>query len=33
MTMTPEESRAVFGDFDPGAYEDEVKERWGDTDA
>jgi MerR family transcriptional regulator, thiopeptide resistance regulator len=23
----------VFGDFDPSAYEAEVKERWGDTDA
>ena len=32
-TMTPEESLEVFGDFDPAQYEDEVKERWGDTDA
>ena len=32
-TMTPEESLEVFGDFDPSQYEDEVKERWGDTDA
>lgn len=32
-TMTPEESLEVFGDFDPAEYEDEVKERWGDTDA
>jgi len=32
-TMTPEESLEVFGDFDPSEYEDEVKERWGDTDA
>ena len=31
--MTPEESLEVFGDFDPAQYEDEVKERWGDTDA
>ena len=31
--MTPEESLEVFGDFDPSQYEDEVKERWGDTDA
>jgi DNA-binding transcriptional MerR regulator len=32
-TMTPEESLEVFGDFDPAQYEDEGKERWGDTDA
>jgi DNA-binding transcriptional MerR regulator len=32
-TMTPEESLEVFGDFDPSQYEDEVKQRWGDTDA
>ena len=32
-TMTPEESLEVFGDFDPAESEDEVKERWGDTDA
>lgn len=32
-TMTPEESLEVFGDFDPSQYEDEVKERWGNTDA
>lgn len=32
-TMTPEESLEVFGDFDPTEYEDEAKERWGDTDA
>jgi MerR family transcriptional regulator, thiopeptide resistance regulator len=32
-TMTPEESLEVFGDFDPSEYEDEAKERWGDTDA
>lgn len=32
-TMTSEESLEVFGDFDPAQYEDEVKERWGDTDA
>jgi hypothetical protein len=23
----------IFGDFDPAAYEPEVRERWGDTDA
>lgn len=33
MDMTPEEKFEVFGDFDPSAYEDEVVERWGDTDA
>lgn len=31
--MTKEEMLEVFGDFDPSEYEDEVKERWGDTDA
>jgi hypothetical protein len=31
--MTKEEMFEVFGDFDPSKYEDEVKERWGDTDA
>lgn len=31
--MTKEEMFEVFGDFDPSEYEDEVKERWGDTDA
>ena len=31
--MTKEEMFEVFGDFDPAEYEDEVKERWGDTDA
>ncbi len=31
--MTTEELFEVFGDFDPAQYEDEVKERWGDTDA
>jgi DNA-binding transcriptional MerR regulator len=33
MTMTPEEKLSVFGDFDPAEYEEEAKERWGDTDA
>ncbi|MBI5231575.1 MAG: MerR family transcriptional regulator [Coriobacteriales bacterium] len=32
-TMDKEEMFEVFGDFDPSQYEDEVKERWGDTDA
>ena len=31
--MTKEEMFEVFGDFDPSEYEDEVKKRWGDTDA
>ena len=33
MQMDKEEMFEVFGDFDPAQYEDEVKERWGDTDA
>ena len=36
-TMSDEEKREMFGDlfdgFDPAEYEDEVKERWGETDA
>ena len=28
-----EEMFEVFGDFDPGEYEEEVRERWGETDA
>jgi DNA-binding transcriptional MerR regulator len=31
--MSKEEMFEVFGDFDPSAYEDEARERWGDTDA
>lgn len=31
--MTKEEMFEVFGDFDPGKYEDEAHERWGNTDA
>ncbi|HVG56949.1 MAG TPA: MerR family transcriptional regulator [Hyalangium sp.] len=31
--MTKEEMFEVFGDFDPAKYEDEVRERWGDTEA
>jgi len=30
-TMTREEMFEVFGDFDPAKYEDEVKQRWGDS--
>ena len=33
IPMDKEEMFEVFGDFDPSEYEDEVKERWGDTDA
>lgn len=32
-TMTKEEMFEVFGDFDPAQYEDEARERWGQTDA
>ena len=32
-SMSAEEMFDVFGDFDPAEYEDEAKERWGDTDA
>jgi MerR family transcriptional regulator, thiopeptide resistance regulator len=31
--MTKEERFEVFGDYDPAKYEDEVRERWGDTEA
>jgi DNA-binding transcriptional MerR regulator len=33
ISLTPEERFEVFGDHDPARYEDEVVERWGDTDA
>ncbi|WP_240134293.1 MerR family transcriptional regulator [Streptomyces sp. MUM 178J] len=33
INLTPEEKFEVFGDFDPDAYEDEVRQRWGDTEA
>jgi DNA-binding transcriptional MerR regulator len=33
IRMTKEEMFEVFGDFDPVQYEDEAKQRWGDTDA
>ena len=33
ITMSTEEMFEVFGEFDPTQYEDEVKERWGETDA
>jgi hypothetical protein len=31
--MSKEEMFEVFGDFEPSKYEDEVQQRWGDTDA
>ena len=31
--MTDEEMLEVFGGFDPSRYEEEVKQRWGDTEA
>ncbi|MEZ5176351.1 MAG: MerR family transcriptional regulator [Acidimicrobiia bacterium] len=31
--MTPDEKLSVFGDFDPSQYDDETRQRWGDTDA
>ncbi|MFC7308337.1 MerR family transcriptional regulator [Streptomyces monticola] len=33
INLTPEEKFEVFGDHDPDQYEEEVQERWGDTDA
>jgi MerR family transcriptional regulator, thiopeptide resistance regulator len=33
VSLTPEEKFEVFGDFDPDRYEEEVQERWGETDA
>ncbi|MET8830079.1 MerR family transcriptional regulator [Streptomyces sp. NPDC004610] len=33
INLTPEEKFEVFGDFDPDQYEEEVQQRWGDTDA
>lgn len=33
IPLGQEEMFAVFGDFDPSEYEDEVEERWGGTDA
>jgi MerR family transcriptional regulator, thiopeptide resistance regulator len=31
--MQPDDVKQLFNGFDPSQYEDEVKERWGDTDA
>ncbi len=31
--LTAEEKLEVFGDFDPDQYDDEARERWGDTEA
>jgi MerR family transcriptional regulator, thiopeptide resistance regulator len=33
VPLTPEEKFEVFGDFDPDQYEEEVQQRWGETDA
>ncbi|MBN2847187.1 MAG: MerR family transcriptional regulator [Coriobacteriia bacterium] len=33
VRMTNDEMLGVFGDFDPAEYADEVKERWGESDA
>jgi hypothetical protein len=33
IQMRVDEMFEVFGDFDPSEYEEEVQERWGDTDA
>ncbi len=33
IAMDKEEMFEVFGEFDPAEYEDEVQERWGETDA
>jgi DNA-binding transcriptional MerR regulator len=33
VNLTPEETFELFGEHDPGAYQDEVEERWGQTDA
>lgn len=33
VRLTKEEMFEVFGDFDPAEYDEEAKDRWGDTDA
>ncbi len=33
INLTPEEKIEVFGNFDPEQYEDEARQRWGDSDA
>ncbi|MET9151318.1 MerR family transcriptional regulator [Streptomyces griseoflavus] len=33
INLTPEEKFEVFGDFDPDEHTEEVRQRWGDTDA
>src|SRR6185369_3553335 len=33
INLTPEEKFEVFGDFDPDAHNEEVEQRWGQTDA
>jgi MerR family transcriptional regulator, thiopeptide resistance regulator len=31
--LTPDEKQEVFGSFDPDIHNEEVKSRWGNTDA
>lgn len=33
LSLTPDEMREVFGDFDPAEHEPETERRWGDTEA
>lgn len=33
ITMSSEDMLGVFGDFDPAEYEEEARERWGESDA
>jgi DNA-binding transcriptional MerR regulator len=33
IEMSSEDALGVFGDFDPAEYEEEAKDRWGETDA
>lgn len=33
IRLTPQERFEVFGDFEPEAYEEEARQRWGDTEA
>jgi MerR family transcriptional regulator, thiopeptide resistance regulator len=33
IAMTPDEMKTLFDGFDPSQYDDEVQERWGETDA
>ncbi|MGI5244790.1 TipAS antibiotic-recognition domain-containing protein [Dactylosporangium sp. CA-139066] len=33
MNLSPDDKRELFGEFNPDQYEDEARQRWGDTDA